>query len=264
VVSSSRWTAEAEEMDELKKNPYFAKYADKLKKAQDSDPNQFDAKLDEMERKRREEEADKRRQREEKLAEARKQAAQRKLQSLESVMKMDLLKDRTVEEITHIWGEFHKNKNFIFAAIPATDWKAMANRAAQFPTFLYPLPRQNGFEFFVQQFDGNECHITPLLAFQTHKENAPPCMTMIHYPDLMDSKGIVLMRGEPDPNFLNIHEAQLLALQVKMYYSEEIGDKHDLIEKFNKEPDKFHHMELVKEFETFRAEHEKAKTEEVD
>ena len=49
-----------------------------------------------------------------------------------------------------------------------------------------------------------------------------------------------------------------------MYYSEESGDKHDLIEKFNKEPDKFHHMELVKEFETFRAEHEKAKTEEVD
>ncbi len=32
--------------------------------------------------------------------------------------------------------------------------------------FLYPLPRAGGYEFFVQQFDGNQMHFTPLLELQ--------------------------------------------------------------------------------------------------
>ena len=32
--------------------------------------------------------------------------------------------------------------------------------------FLYPLPRGGGYEFFVQQFDGNQIHFTQLIQLQ--------------------------------------------------------------------------------------------------
>ena len=46
--------------------------------------------------------------------------------------------------------------------------------------------------------------------FQAHKENAPECLNMIHYTDLAESKGIVLMVGEYDKDVLvsnNNHRA---------------------------------------------------------
>lgn len=37
---------------------------------------------------------------------------------------------------------------------------------------------------------------------QAHKENAPECLNLVHYTDLAESKGIVLMVGEFDKNVL--------------------------------------------------------------
>lgn len=39
-----------------------------------------------------------------------------------------------------------------------------------------------------------ECY---LIELQVHKENAPECLTMVHYTELTE-KGIILMRGEYD------------------------------------------------------------------
>ena len=67
--------------------------------------------------------------------------------------------------------------------------------------FLLPLPRKSGYEFFVVQFEGDEAHFTTLINFQAHSENAPECLTLVHYTDLAD-KGIVLMVGEFDSNII--------------------------------------------------------------
>ena len=75
-------------------------------------------------------------------------------------------------------------------------------RFQQFNTFLFPLPRDQGYEFFVVQFLGQEAHFTSLINYQAHKENAPECLNMIHYPDLAESKGVVLMVGEYDKDVL--------------------------------------------------------------
>ena len=54
----------------------------------------------------------------------------------------------------------------------------------------------------VVQFEGKEAHFTTLINFQAHTENAPECLTLIHYTDLAEEKGIVLMVGEYDVNVL--------------------------------------------------------------
>ncbi len=65
---------------------------------------------------------------------------------------------------------------------------------------MLPLPRANGYEFLYVQFMNNAFHFTPLLAYQTHKQNAPECFRLIAYTDLQTSKDLVLMRGEFDKN----------------------------------------------------------------
>ena len=59
-----------------------------------------------------------------------------------------------------------------------------------------------GYEFFVVQFLNNEAHFTSLINYQAHKENAPECLNMMHYTELVEDKGIVLMVGEYDKDVL--------------------------------------------------------------
>ena len=59
-----------------------------------------------------------------------------------------------------------------------------------------------GYEFFVVQFLKNEAHFTSLINYQAHKENAPECLNMMHYTELAEDKGIVLMVGEYDKDVL--------------------------------------------------------------
>ncbi len=64
------------------------------------------------------------------------------------------------------------------------------------------MPRKQGYEFVVVQFQGNEAHFTTLINYQAYSENAPECLTLVHYTELAEEKGIVLMVGEYDTNVL--------------------------------------------------------------
>ena len=56
-----------------------------------------------------------------------------------------------------------------------------------------------------------------------------------------------------------MQEAQLLALQVKMYYGLRAGLKFNLVRLMNNAPHQFRHMDLVKEFENFKKDYKDAK-----
>ncbi|XP_077865592.1 ATP synthase mitochondrial F1 complex assembly factor 1-like, partial [Saccoglossus kowalevskii] len=60
---------------------------------------------------------------------------------------------------------------------------------------------------------------------------------------------IVLMHGEHDTKTLKVQEAQFLANQLQMYYGSDSVTKQQLLETFTKQPDKFNHMDLIKEME---------------
>ncbi len=125
-----------------------------------------------------------------------------KAKTLDSKMKLDLLKDKNKEEIASIWREYHSKKDAVCAVIPKETYELMQKRFEEFKTFLLPLPRKQGYEFVVVQFDGNEAHFTTLINYQAFKENAPECLTIVHYPDLAEEKQIVHMVGEYDKNVL--------------------------------------------------------------
>lgn len=85
-------------------------------------------------------------------------------------MKVDLLQDKTAKEIEKIWLDYHKNKDEVLVAtIPADTYNLLTKRSKEYPLFILPLPRSQGFEFFLLQFATNSVHFTPLLCYQVRK-----------------------------------------------------------------------------------------------
>lgn len=81
-------------------------------------------------------------------------------------MKVELLQDKTVEEIKEIWLKYHKQKEVLVATISKETYDLLDKRSKQHPVFIVPLPRTQGYEFFLLQFAGNTVHFTPLLCYQ--------------------------------------------------------------------------------------------------
>lgn len=61
------------------------------------------------------------------------------------------------------------------------------------------------------------------------------------------------MRGTFDPKVLSTLEAVCLANQLKLYYTGN-DSKLKLLETFNKQPDKFSHLDVIKELENLSIE----------
>ncbi|XP_065344247.1 ATP synthase mitochondrial F1 complex assembly factor 1 [Cloeon dipterum] len=254
VMTTSKLAEKA--MENLKSNPYFEKYAKKIATLQETSPEEFLSKLQETEiERRRKAEAAKEEERKCALRASESSkiqtdtALQSKPKSLATVMKMELIEGKSAEEIKQIWYEYYGQKDGVAAVVPAANFLSILENSRTHPLFLFPLPRSNGYEFVVCQFAGNDIHFTTLINYQTHKENAPECLTLTHYTDLIDSKGIVLMRGEFDTDLLTVSEAQCLANQVQLYYGIPTESKKRLLDTFTNNPSAFKFMDLVSELE---------------
>lgn len=242
--------------DSIEQNPFFEKYAEKIKKVQEEE-KQFSGPQPRTDsRLRRETEQWKRSIQtvEEKLSAKKKENENRrgsKLPSrLDELIHMDLLDGKTSDEIIHIWSQHFKEKEVVSAVIPTESFVQIMEKSVEYPAFLYPLPKEQGYEFILSQFEGNRCFFTSLINFQVHGENAPWQFCMTFYPELKDKHGIVLMTSELDTSAMNVFEAQCLAQLQKLFYLNSDEKKAELLHVFNKNPDSFKYMKLVKELES--------------
>ncbi|OWF46326.1 ATP synthase mitochondrial F1 complex assembly factor 1-like [Mizuhopecten yessoensis] len=244
---------------ELEQNAFFEKYRHKLKQKQSEAPEEYHSKLEEMEATKQAE-----------LEMFRKDLAPPPAKtkgdeprtgaipvswppnSLNEIMKMDLLKDKTPEEITHIWKEYHVSKDCVFGVVKEMDYEYLMEKSRVCPVFVYPLPRQDGFEFILSQFNGKEVFFTPLIMYQTQKESALSCLTLTHFQDLQKDKGIVLMAGQYNSDILTKSEALILVKQMTMYYCQPGMERFNLVRLFNHMPEKFHYQEIISEYKKMK------------
>ncbi|RZC34635.1 ATP11 domain containing protein [Asbolus verrucosus] len=242
-----------EALDQLEKNAYYKKYADKIAKLQQTSPVEFVSRVDQLEKNKIP------KKKPEQITDGKYSQLLKPKKPLDNVettetpldkiMKIDLIQDKDTKDIKEIWHQYHIQKNCIAAVIPVEDFEELNAKGREFPTFLFPLPRSQGYEFIMSQFEKNCVHFTPLLYYQVHKENAPECLTITHFTELKDSKNIVLMRGEYDKNIIDFKEAQCLANQLQLYYVRPNAEKLNLLEVFTRRPDEFKHMDLIKQIE---------------
>jgi len=238
----------------LKVNPYFEKYEEKIEKVKAKEgPRMRRKTLKTDNRLKQEMEKWKRHQDmlEGKFSSAAKKedpdARGSKLpSSLNELMKLELLMDKTSEEITTFWNEYYKNQDdTVYAVILGDTWRTMQKLSVESRTFLYPLPKEQGYEFILSSWAKNRCFFTSLINYQTHGENAPWQLCLTHYPDLLDSHNIVLMTSELDATNLNVVEARFVTLLAQKFYSAD-DDNYKLVHQFNHNPQNFKFMDIIK------------------
>lgn len=172
---------------------------------------------------------------------------------LSDILKIEMFEDKTAEEIKQIWLEYHKTKDCVCAILDVSHYEQLMATGQEHPVFIFPIPRNQGYEFIMHQFAGNTIHFTPLLCYQVHKENAPECLNLTHYTDFKE-KGLILMRGEVDTKVLSPQEAQCLVNQLQLYYCMKDPSKLELLKIFTKTPEKFKHMDVIAELENIKIE----------
>lgn len=247
-------TSKSDEEDELESNPYYKKYADKIKIAKES--GVYKAKKVVHDQLRKETEQWKRNiefAEKKLLAEEKKKSASTgtKLpKELKELVHLDLFESKLSNEISEIWSEYFKDKDCISAVISTETYKKMKCLSDECPMFLYPLPKSQGYEFMLSHFDDNRCFFTSLINYQVHEMNAPWQLCLTYYNDFEESKGIVLMASELDLDSLNVLEAQCLAQLQQLFYASGIKEKENLVRLFNKTPELFKYMDVVKEVES--------------
>uniref|UniRef100_A0A7M4FLT5 ATP synthase mitochondrial F1 complex assembly factor 1 n=1 Tax=Crocodylus porosus TaxID=8502 RepID=A0A7M4FLT5_CROPO len=179
----------------------------------------------------------------EKLNELKKQPVGYCKQTLDSVLNVEMVTDKTAEEIKQVIS------NYCFSCLKAEKFDLIWKRAQKCPTFLCALPRKEGYEFFVGQWSGAELHFTSLINIQTQGEAAASQLILYHYPELQKEKGIVLMTAEMDSRFFNVSEAQCIANQVQLFYATDRSETFGLVETFNHRPNEFKYMSVIAELE---------------
>ncbi|XP_034736411.1 ATP synthase mitochondrial F1 complex assembly factor 1 isoform X1 [Etheostoma cragini] len=272
---------------ELEQNPYYNKYQDKIQKLRSAKPEEFKARVEKSHEAKKEvlghsKQAEFIRLMEQELEKKDKMAAgegaaggftknkgrdvrkyddrHSKLHwktssksspsnTLDSILNLEMIADKTGEEIAELWMKYYATKDTISAVIPTQMYEVILSRSKSCPMFLYALPQKEGYEFFLGQWSGPELHFTSLINVQMLGENAPSQLILYHYPDLKDEKGVVLMTAELDPKFITVHQAQCLANQVQMFYGTQREETYRLVETFNHHPADFKHMLVIAELE---------------
>lgn len=168
---SAKLRAEAKEAleDLKKKNPYFEKYASKIATLQETSPEEFLSRVEVVNTKKDIKKSNERTYSEllnPKEAKKDASAAEIPHKKLGDIMKIELLNDKSAEEIKQIWFEYHKTKDVITATLTTEQYEALMKKGNEHPIFILPLPRSEGYEFIMLQFAANTVHFTPLLAYQ--------------------------------------------------------------------------------------------------
>ncbi|KFO20891.1 ATP synthase mitochondrial F1 complex assembly factor 1 [Fukomys damarensis] len=140
-----------------------------------------------------------------------------KNKTLSSIFNIEMVKDKTAEEIKQIWQQYFAAKDTVYAVIPKEKFDLIWNRAQTCPT--------------------------------TRGDAAASQLILYHYPELKEEKGIVLMTAEMDATFLNVTEAQCIANQVQLFYATDRKETYGLVETFNFRPNEFKYMSVIAELE---------------
>lgn len=145
------------------------------------------------------------------------------IKPLSKIIDVEKLAGESTEKIKEVWTQYHTLKGKLSAVIPADTYGRLVDKARRYPQFVLPLPREvvggeeapgetsdlapgqkkQGYEmqfmewgFLAGKNTPSTVLFTPLAEYKLRGEFAQPLLVLTHYTDLVESKGVVLMRGE--------------------------------------------------------------------
>ncbi|KNE68773.1 hypothetical protein AMAG_13413 [Allomyces macrogynus ATCC 38327] len=164
------------------------------------------------------------------------------VKKLGDLVHLDKLQSESPEVIEKLWVGFHSNKDAVSAVIPREMYLQLHGRAKQYPQFVLPVFHGDGAETFLLQHSGHQTFFTSMLSYQTHGAEAPVLFTLTYYKDLMDDKGIVLVRGEVDLDKLSMDSARKLTEGMRNFY---LDQEFVLVEQMYQDAKKFDFSDVM-------------------
>lgn len=161
-----------------------------------------------------------------------------------------LLLNEKREDIISIWKKMFYDitgEKRISGEVKPSDYSILCEISRQYPIFILPLPRDDGFEFILLKFDNDTIFFTPLAEFQKSGEQSRPHIIINHYTELLESKELVLMSGEVTPDAVNMNASHVQTLAYVTFYFYVSGPKEvkELVYKFNKDPSAFNYSDVI-------------------
>lgn len=166
--------------------------------------------------------------------------------SLDSILKLDTVTHASPEEVASLWNGYHSGRSLISAVIKKELFNTLQHRAKTCPLFVVPLRQGNGYTTFFLQAQMPHLLFTGLEDYKVRGTNASPYLTVAHYTELADSKGLVLVRGDVVfPSKLSDVEAKQLMEVSHSFFLDD--SRYRLVEQFNKESGNFEFKEVLRE-----------------
>jgi ATP synthase mitochondrial F1 complex assembly factor 1 len=157
---------------------------------------------------------------------------------LEQIVHVDKLMQETPRNIKKAWMRHHHKRDCIGAVLEGLSYDKLVARTKESPMFVFPLPRDKGFQSIFFQAMGNVHLYTDLEAYKQYGEKAVPALSCAFYTELQRTKGIVLMRGELNTTQLQPTDAAFLGNQTTIWYHEDERYKN-FVWTFNHKPSEF-------------------------
>jgi ATP synthase F1 complex assembly factor 1 len=160
-----------------------------------------------------------------------------------------MMKKESKETIEKLWTTYHATRHNLYASIPTGIYQKLKERGHNYPQFVLPLPRKDGYEFYFLQFIEDYISMTSLLEYKIHKEYSRAHLMMYHHRELVSSHGLVLMQGIlSNGTCLSTQEAQLLAFMLQYYYLQS-DEGFEKVKLFHRYPEQFDVQSLMEDLE---------------
>jgi len=161
--------------------------------------------------------------------------------NLDEVMKVEQLLDKTKEEVADIWMQYHSDpsKNRVGGVLSAAEYDTLKQRAKESPLFVVPVGKPGGgFLTMLMQCQMPFVLFTSLEEFRRNPSGAPPHFTLTHYPELLDSKHLALVRGDVvTDKVVSVQEGAVLLQLCRAFYTHD--EDYKLVHDFNHSPAQF-------------------------
>mmetsp|Transcript_6506 Transcript_6506/g.25185 ORF Transcript_6506/g.25185 Transcript_6506/m.25185 type:complete len:204 (-) Transcript_6506:27-638(-) len=173
---------------------------------------------------------------------------------LESLVKVELLRQEESQRVREIWLEHHKSKDdAVGDVLTPAEADLIQERSRRAPHFVLPVFRGEGFVNLLANALPGEQRVlfSHLEDYKLNPATAPSQLTLALYDEFALDKNIVLMRGEMSNVMLKKEAHQLMKLWIHMYTDE---PSFEWVEKFNLRPQEFDFNAYIKAFESLQKE----------
>jgi ATP synthase F1 complex assembly factor 1 len=166
---------------------------------------------------------------------------------LREIMQMSLIERESPDTINRIWEDYHAEKpENVAMSFQSNIYAELNARLKESNMFMLPIKRDGGHFMLISQTQDNSILFTSLENYKAKQIFADPIFIFTFFEELMNTKGLVLGRGDIIHGQVTRHEARDLLKTMFMYYlTPDLYE--DFVQTFNFDSTRFDYKKYCKD-----------------